>query len=173
MERTGGFTLIELLVVTFLIGLISGFAVLSVSSIGDNREIEDNIRLLQYQLSIAGEESVVKGRPIGVRFEQEKHSFYIAGKDEWIELEDDKVLKPGELQHNWKYELLIGGEHLPLAESSEDSSENEQISPQIIFYSSGEVDHFELQIVDENNSLKYRIVYGEKGVISLESVDES
>jgi general secretion pathway protein H len=170
-DKLDGFTLVELLVVVFLIGLISGFAVLSISSKGDDREIEDQLRLLQYQLTMASEESVMKGTPVGVQFDQGKYSFLIAGKFTWLELDDGKVFKAHELLRNWSFELEAGGEQVTLAENTEDSA-GEELVPQIIFYSSGEIDPFELNIVDEDNTPRYRVRYGDDGVIVLESVDE-
>lgn len=172
MNRSGGFTLIELLVVVFLIGLISGFAVLSVSTRGDYREIEDQIKLLQYQLTMAGEESVIQGRPIGVHFEQGKYSFLIAGKTKWLELDDGKIFQPKELLRNWEFELLISSESLSLAATESDRSQG-NLHPQIIFYSSGEIDPFELMIMNENHTPKYRIWYGDAGVIAVESMGEN
>lgn len=169
---SSGFTLIELLVVVFLIGLISGFAVLSVSTKGDNREIEDQLKLLQYQLTMAGEESVVQGRPVGVQFEQEKYSFLISGKTGWSELNDGKVFKPRELLRAWRFDLQIESKDITLLEAGEGSSQAVSI-PQIIFYSSGEVDPFELVIEDESQTPRYRIRYGDSGTIVLESIDES
>lgn len=169
----GGFTLIELLVVVFLIGLISGFAVLSVSSRGDSREIEEQIRVLQYQLIMASEESVIQGRPVGVQFEQGKYAFLIAGKSKWLELDDGKVFKPRELLRDWKFELLLGSETITLKNPEVVDSPEAELTPQIIFYSSGEIDPFELMIMDENHTPKYRIRYGDNGVIALESMGES
>lgn len=170
--RTGGFTLIELLVVVFLIGLISGFAVLSVSSKGDDREIEDQLSLLKYQLVMASEESVVQGRPVGVVFGTNSYSFLIAGKSDWLELGSNKIFKSTELLSNWEFELLAGGEELVLSEAGQDSTGTE-ITPQIIFYTSGEIDPFEIKIVDKNKTPRYRISYGQDGTIALEFIDES
>jgi general secretion pathway protein H len=167
----GGFTLLELLVVVFLIGVISSFAVLSVSSKGDDREIEDQLSLLKYQLTMASEESVVQGRPVGVRFDTNGYSFLIAGKSKWLELGNNKIFKSQDLLRNWKYGLLVSDEELALSEAEQDSSESD-VTPHIIFYSSGEIDPFKIEIVDENSVPKYRISYGEDGVIALESVDE-
>jgi general secretion pathway protein H len=163
-----GFTLIELLVVVFLIGLISGFAVLSISSKGDNREIEEQLQLLQYQLTMAGEESVVQGRPLGVRFEQGRYSFLVAGKGKWLELNDGKIFQPKELLLDWRFELQIAGESLSLMDEG-GSEEDAESPPQIIFYSSGEIDPFELLVVDKSNVPKYRIRYGDDGVLALET----
>ncbi len=170
-EISGGFTLIELLVVVFLIGLISGFAVLSVSSKGDDRDIEEQMRLLRYQLMMAGEESVVQGLPVGVWFEQGKYSFLIAGKSKWLELDDGRVFQSKSLLRDWKFELQSGSEKVQLVKPDEDNEENELI-PQIIFYSNGEIDPFELMIVDENNAPRYRIWYGDNGEIALDTIND-
>ncbi len=169
-RRLSGFTLIELLVVVFLIGLISGFAVLSVNSRGNNRDIEEQIKRLQIQLGLAGEESVVQVRPIGVQFTQGQYLFLIAGKYKWLQLENNKALQTQELQPGWKFELRLGNKNVPLAQRLVDSSQIELL-PQIIFLPSGEITPFELLIVDSGNTPKYRIWYGEDGVIAMEVLE--
>ena len=168
---SAGFTLIELLVVVFLIGLISGFALLSISSLGDDREIEGQLKRLQYQLKLASEEAVIQGRPIGVQFDEGRYLFLIAGKSQWLELKNNKALRVHDLLHDWKLELRLSGKRIPLVNASDDDSQAKLI-PHIIFFSSGEVEPFELLIVDLDNTPKFRISYGEDGVIALMSMDE-
>ncbi len=168
--RSSGFTLIELLVVVFLIGLISGFALLSINSLGDDREIEDQLNRLQYQLKLAGEESVLQGRPIGVQFDEGRYQFLIAGKTQWLDLKDNKALRAQNLLHDWKFELRFSGKEIPLERVSGDSQT--KVFPQIVFFSSGEVEPFELLIVDLDNSPRFRIWYGDDGIINLMPLDE-
>lgn len=178
-RHSAGFTLIELLVVVFLIGLISGFAVLSINSRGDDREILEQLKRFQYQLVLAEEEAVIRNRPIGVRLDEGGYRFLIAGRSQWEELEDVRALQPEEFSLEWKLELQVGGREVSLNdENAEDAiSENDgqsgQPPPQIIFFSSGEIDPFELQVMDQDNNQQYRIRYGEEGSVLLEPVDRS
>jgi general secretion pathway protein H len=177
-RRSDGFTLIELLVVVFLIGLISGFAVLSINALGNDRDIDEQIRRLQYQLRMASEESVVQGRPIGVQFEQGKYLFLIAGKSEWLEITNNKALRSQQLLRGWKFELQLGGQDFSLTKTeTETETETEDSKtkplPQIIFFSSGEIYPFELLVVDLDNTPRYRIWYGEDGVIAMELIEKS
>ena len=168
---SAGFTLIELLVVVFLIGLISGFALLSISSLGDDREIEWQLKRLQYQLKLASEDAVIQGRPIGVQFDEGRYLFLIAGRSQWLELENNKALRVQDLLQDWKFELRLSGKKIPLVKTVDGDSQA-KLTPQIIFFSSGEVEPFELLIVDLDNTLKFRISYGEDGVIALMSMGE-
>jgi len=171
VRRSAGFTLIELLVVVFLIGLISGFAVLSVSTLGDDRGVEGQLKRLQYQLSLAIEEAVVQGRPVGVLFNERRHLFLVADKSQWSELENNKQFLAQDLQDGWKFELRLSGKAISFVNSDGNDSKDQPI-PQVVFFSSGEVEPFELLIVDLNNAPKFRIWYGDDGVIALASVDE-
>ncbi len=103
-----GFTLIELLVVVFLIGLVSGFAVLSIHSRGDNREIFEELQRFRHRLTLAGSEAVIQGRPIGVQLDEKRYQFLLAGQTEWQELNDIEALQPQELPPEWKIEPLLG-----------------------------------------------------------------
>lgn len=171
-----GFTLIELLVVVFLIGLISGFAVLSISVRDEGEEIEETLRRLQHRLVLASEEAVIQGRPIGVRFDQGRYQFLQAGRGEWSEITGIKALEANDLLHEWRFELRLGSRAIPLyspeTESVNEPGEGEnRLMPQIVFYSSGETDPFELVVVDVLNVARYRIWYGVDGVISLEPME--
>jgi len=165
-----GFTLIELLVVVFLIGLISGFAVLSVSSRGEGREITEELKQLQYRLNLAIEESVIQGRPLGVKFEEGEYEFLITHLAKWSEVSDNRALRQHSLLYGWRFELRLGSKKIPL-QVPEIEGEPADPVPQIVFYSSGEVDPFELVVIDSENSPKYRIWYGEDGVITLEPIE--
>jgi general secretion pathway protein H len=170
---TPGFTLIELLVVVFIVGLISGFAVLSINLSSNDREIFEELQYLRYQLTLAGEESIVRGLPVGVMFDERRYRFLLAGQSQWVELDDTEALKPHELPASWKIELRLGSSKVIL---DSEVVENEQIEasniPHIVFFSSGEISPFEILVVDLNGTPKYRLWYGEEGVIKLEQVDE-
>ncbi len=170
---TPGFTLIELLVVVFIIGLISGFAVLSINVRSDDREILEQLQQLRFQLALAGEESVVRGRPIAVMLDERRYQFIQAGQSRWVELDDTEALKPHNLPVGWKFDLRLGSREITLTtEESENEDPTNNLVPHIVFFSSGEIDPFEILVVDPDATPKYRIWYGEEGDIMLESKDE-
>ncbi len=180
MWHSAGFTLIELLVVIFLIGLIGSFALLSVNSLGDEREMSEELKRLQYKLLLASEEAIVQGLPMGVYFEEERYRFLTVNDGQWSELGGNNALKSEFLSNGWQFELRLGQKTVSLQTSEDATNELEsdtkaqdvplQPVPQTIFYSSGEIDPFDLVILNSDNVAKYRLWYSEDGVFSLESM---
>ncbi len=176
-RHVSGFTLVELLVVVFLIGLISGFALLSVNSRGDDREVTEELKRLRYKLTLASEEAVVQGQPVGVYYEGGGYHFLTYQKGLWSEVTQSKALKSEALSRQWQLELRLGGKRIPLTadadETEKDADAASQPAPQVVFYPSGEVDVFDLWVVSQDKQPKFRIWYREDGVIALDSVTDN
>ncbi len=66
--RDRGFTLIELLVTIVIISIILSIAVLSLSLVGDDREVRKEAQRLMSLLEVAQDDAVLQGREFGVEF---------------------------------------------------------------------------------------------------------
>ncbi len=104
-----GFTLIELLVVVFIIGIISGVAVLSVGGVEGGRRLETEAQRMGHLFSLATQEAILQGRPVGVTLKGAEYGFVMAGKEEWEELEGEPLLANRTLPGDWQLELIAGG----------------------------------------------------------------
>ena len=72
-----GFSLLELLVVVAIIGILAGAVVLSLGSLGNDREIEEETDRLRSLLNLLHEESLMQSRDYGVMFTATGYRFYI------------------------------------------------------------------------------------------------
>lgn len=159
-----GFTLLELLVVVFLIGLISGVAVLSVSSVDGGRRLELEAQRIGHLFSLASQEAILQARPIGVVLDNRGYRFLIAGVDEWVKLESAEPLANRELPTNWRLEQTRGG--YVSSAASEGESET-KVVPHIVFYPTGQVSPFELWLHDTATDAGFRIEGLATGKINL------
>ncbi|MEJ1340405.1 MAG: type II secretion system minor pseudopilin GspH [Candidatus Sedimenticola sp. (ex Thyasira tokunagai)] len=166
IAKQNGFTLIELLVVVFIIGMISGVAVLSVGSAGGDHRLETEAQRMGRTFSLAAQEAILQGRPTGVMLNSKGYSFLMAGKDKWGALEDEALLASQTLPGDWQLELTAGG--YPKLSPSE-AGEKEKGVPQIIFFPSGQISPFELQLSDSTTDIDYRLIGLASGRLKLQA----
>jgi len=137
-----GFTLIELLVVLIVLGLLVSLVGLNIDSASERRELTEVTRSLFLRMQVAADEAIISGREIGLRFDEGRYRFLVfdrdaqtwapprgpglsgAGFPEWIETRVDTDT----------------GEGTGLGED-----ESEQL-PDIVFFSSGEITPFNLEL---------------------------
>ncbi len=88
-----GFTLLELVVVIFIIGIMTGFAVMSIG-LGQADETEREAKRLRAILELALEEAVLNGRDLGLIVNEDGYQFteFVAGL--WMPIEEDDLLHP-------------------------------------------------------------------------------
>jgi general secretion pathway protein H len=130
-----GFTLMEVLVVVFLIGIIAGFASLSISQ-NTSRTLEEEAERLYALLRMAGEEAVLMGEELAMQFTPKAYRFVKLEEEEWRPLEDDKLFREREIPAGVSLELVVEGVTMRLAEDTQPS--------RIMLLSSGEMTPFEL-----------------------------
>ncbi|MES9857138.1 MAG: type II secretion system minor pseudopilin GspH [Sedimenticola sp.] len=158
ITRQNGFTLIELLVVVFIIGIISGVAVLSVGGVNGGRRLETEGQRMGYLFSLATQESILQGRPVGVTLNDAGYGFVIAGVEEWGELEGEPLLAARTLPDDWQLELVSGGYQKPSAsEVDVEEEKGEGVIPQIIFFPSGQISPFILRLSDLSTDTNYHL----------------
>jgi general secretion pathway protein H len=142
-----GFSLLELLVVVAIIGILVGAVVLSMGSLGNDREIEQEMQRLRGMLDLLHEESLMQSRDYGVMFTQTGYRFYIYDYQqlEWGEPQGDRLLDPREFPDALGVALLLDGREVPLERDFE-SQDVENAEPQIMILSSGEITPFALEM---------------------------
>ena len=133
--RQRGFTLLEVMVVLLLIGIITGFAVLSVRGASPKEKLETEARKLAALIELNHQEAILFGEQRGVLFTETGYGFMIrSGDDEWRYRQDTGVQTKVELPAEFSVNLWVEGQPISLVEPP--------LQPQVLLLSSGEATEF-------------------------------
>lgn len=155
--RHSGFTLIELLVSIVIIGIVLSIAVLSLSLVGDDREIRREAQRLMAILEIAKDDAVLQGREFGIEFTVGGYRFveYDAFSALWLEIPGEELLRLRALPDGVELSLYLEDKQITLEKDPADlavmddsspSSNERNYAPHVMIFSSGDMTPFELHI---------------------------
>ncbi len=156
-NELSGFTLIELLVSIVIIGIVLSIAVLSLSLVGDDREIRREAQRLMAIIDIAKDDAVLQGREFGVEFTLSGYRFveYDAFSALWLEVPGEDLLRLRALPEDFELDLFLEEKRVSLHENpAELSAEDDtgptpaarNYAPHVMIFSSGDMTPFELHI---------------------------
>jgi general secretion pathway protein H len=137
-------TLIEILVVLVIIGILAMLATLSVGILGEDREIEDEIRHLTGGIELLQEQAQLEGRDYGILLETARYEFlrFDAFEQRWKAVEGDAALAARELPAELTFELVLEGRPVLLRrEPNQDAR-----LPQLVAWGSGEMSPYRLTL---------------------------
>lgn len=163
-SKQNGFTLLELLVVLFIIGISVTFATLSFSGRAIEDQLDNEARRLKQIMRLAAEESVLQGVELGMKSDGEKYSFLLIGEEGWVAYEGDTPFKVHSLPDGIQLEVTVEDFSLPVPEENE-------LLPQIVFLSSGELTPFALDLTAETSKVFYRFSGLLTGEVKMEKLD--
>lgn len=140
----GGFSFIELLVVVVIIAVFAGATILSVGTLGSDREIDREVFRLRTLLELLREEAVMQNRSYGVLFSETGYRFYIYDSQRllWFEPIDDRFLRERLLQEPLSLGLRLEDRDITL-DREFDPEALEAPEPQVVLLASGEMTPFE------------------------------
>jgi len=163
-----GFSLIELLVVIVIFGIFAGAAVLSISSVGNDRQIEREAFRLRTLLALIREESVMENRNYGILFSETGYRFYIYDTERllWFEPFDDRFLGTRALENPITLELSLEDRVIPL-DRRFNEAEIEEPQPQVVLLASGETTPFRVEFYREINGGRYLLYSGLDGTTEV------
>jgi general secretion pathway protein H len=138
-----GFTLIEILVVVVIIGILAVGAVLSLGVIGQDRDLERERDRIVAVTDYLREQAALQNREFGMRLFDGGYEFlsFDARTARWERVEDDPLLRQRTLPPGLETRLLVEGRPVILSRRDDKSP-----SPQIMLFSSGELNSFELTL---------------------------
>ncbi|HTQ35708.1 MAG TPA: type II secretion system minor pseudopilin GspH [Steroidobacteraceae bacterium] len=140
-----GFTLIEILVVMLIIGIMLAGFVLSIGIAHGDRDLETERDRFVALTDYVREQAALQSREFGVRCFQGGYEFlvYDPRTGLWGREEDDRQMRARLMPHGIDLTLSVDGRKivLPAQEAQPD-----ELSPQLLLYSSGELNLFELTL---------------------------
>ncbi|MDA0706168.1 MAG: type II secretion system minor pseudopilin GspH [Proteobacteria bacterium] len=178
-----GFTLIEILVVVTVIGIIVSIGLLSLSVLGDDRQLRIEARRIGSLLAAAQDEALMQGREFGLEVMLTSYRFveYDPYQTRWLELEIDDIFRARQLPEDMEFDLLLEDKMVLLSaeavtiadpDSTNVSSKSKKYAPHIMIFSSGESTPFELRIARRSEQQIVILEGDAMGIIDVMTADE-
>ena len=168
-RATRGMTLIEILVVLVIIGILAMLATLSVGILGEDRQIEDEMRRLADAIALLQEQAQLEGRDYGILLETARYEFqrFDAFEQRWKVVEGDPALSPRELPPDLAFELTLEGRPVLLRRERYEEAR----LPQLVAWGSGEMTPYRLTLL-RSGGARITLVGGFDGSIEIQRDDE-
>jgi general secretion pathway protein H len=155
-----GFTLIEIMVVMLIVGIMVAGTVLSIGLAGGDRELDNERDRILGLTDYMREQASLQSREFGMRCFEGGYEFLVytldlaSGTFVWRRVDDDRLMRARHLPRGMELELAVDGRKLKLP--AEDVKADELV-PQVLLFSTGEMNLFELTLRRENLGAGVRI----------------
>lgn len=180
--RQRGFTLIEILVVVIIVAIISSISLMSMNLIDDDRELQTERHRLATLIQLARDEATMQGRELGLELMASTYRFveFDPYTRQWNEILGDEMFRTRKLPEGMEFELYIEDKRIVLntdpqefddPERTEMSSTEENYTPHVFVFSSGELTPYEIRLRRPRNDQQLAMrgdLFGE-----IEYLDES
>lgn len=151
-----GFTLVEILVVVLIIGIMAVGAALTVGVAHGDRDLERERDRILALADYMRDQATLQNREFGLRCFRGGYEFVVFDPRTglWQRDEREDLMRPRRLPKGLTMELNVEGRQivLPAAEVRPD-----EIAPQILLYSSGDLSLFELFLERDEQGARFRI----------------
>jgi general secretion pathway protein H len=164
-RRQRGFTLIEIVVVAFIIAIMASTIAVRFNFDTSDKRLREEVRRLDVLLHLAWEQSLIEGRSVGLEITRDSYRFFLYDQFErrWITMQDDRLLKERTLPEGTRFDLRMENTdiELPGPEDDDDDDDNDgldNIQPQIMLLSSGEVTPFNVFVENDDTDVRYELI---------------
>lgn len=142
---SAGFSLIEILVVLVIIGIMIAGVTLSVNASGGDRELDKERDRILALTDYLRDQAALQNREYGMRVFIGGYEFLVfnARTGLWEQLTTDSLARTRKLPKAMNITLIVEGRGIVLPA---EKSKPDELTPQIMLYSSGELNLFELNL---------------------------
>ena len=140
-----GFSLLELLVVVVIIAILAGAAVLSLGTLGSDREVQREAERLRSLIDLLTEEAILESHDYGILFSESAYRFYVYDYQTlaWQPRAGDRLLAEHALTPPLQIALELDDREVRLSRDFQAMDVNEQPEPQVVLFATGEVTPFQ------------------------------
>jgi general secretion pathway protein H len=173
--RQRGFTLIELLVVVVIIGVVAATMVLSVNTAGRDSQLEQERDRLVSLIGYVRERGELQTREYGLHCLPDGYEFVVFDPRTaaWVHDDLDASLRRRALPAGLQFGLDIEGRKVVLSKphlTGTLGNQVEDLQPQILLYSNGDITSFELRIERNEPFRSVHIKNQDDGSISASAI---
>jgi general secretion pathway protein H len=170
LRRARGFTLLEILVVLVIIAVLTTIGMLSMGTLGADREIDAEIERYADVVEAALEQAQLEGRDYGLRFAPGSYEIYVyAGeRQRWETVADDRLYELHRLPDGLLYRLEVEGKVLQVGREPPTAPK----IPQVILFASGDVSPYRLQLQREGVDRVFTIEGRPDGTLEIQRPEE-
>ena len=162
-EGCRGFTLIEILVVVVIMAVLAVAVTLAVGG-GSERRLQQEAKRFEALVGMASEQAQLSGREIGILLKPDGYAFEVLDGDAWLPAPAGGELRARSWVHGLRTELTRDDRPVALDTGADD------VVPQLVCFSSGELTAFTLTLALGDTPARYRIVGKDDGTITLDRV---
>ncbi len=152
--RPAGFTLLEMLLVVVIVSVMTALGVNYFSSHSVERQMALQGERLQAQLQHLCEMSILQNRPHAVEFTRNTRQFLQQYAGQWVEIDDQPLLRMEALPGDLQYRLKLGNEAVQLGEEFDRSAD-------LRCHADGSWNVFELSISEGPEEAVARVIRSE------------
>ena len=165
-----GFTLIEILVVVVIIAVITAGAILSLSTVGHDRELETERDRLVSLLNYAREQAELQTRELGLYCTQDGYRFLAFDPltNLWKDVTEDDALHRRELPSGLRIRLSVEAHDVVLAQATDPAKKKvdpKDLIPHVMIFSNGDLTSFSLTLEREGSERSVVLSPDDQGTI--------
>ena len=184
-----GFTLLEIMVVVVIIAILTTIGVMSIGVLGGDRQRTAEVERFEDVAATAMQEAGLEGRDFGVRIQQTSYEVFVYSprRNRWEVVPSDRLYAVHTLPPGISFGLTLEGrevrldEQPPAAGDVVDSDTKVQTTqdrshvdpkPQLIFYASGDVSPYHLELRRSDETIPYTLDEAVDGSIKALSPEQ-
>ncbi|HUK03096.1 MAG TPA: type II secretion system minor pseudopilin GspH [Steroidobacteraceae bacterium] len=173
MLRSRGFTLIEILVVMVIIAVISAGAILSLSSIGRDTQLEDETRRLATLINYAREQAELQTREMGLFCREDGYRFLVFDprRNLWVDIGNDETLRARTLPAGLNLRLTVEAQEVVLESTANAKTiQPQDLQPHVMIFSNGDLTSFKVAMAREGSDRTITLAPDDQGRVTTDEV---
>jgi general secretion pathway protein H len=161
------------MVVMVIICVIAAGVVISVSSLGQDRELETETERLATLMNYAHELAELQTRELGLYVAEHRYRFLAFDPDQgiWTDLADDEALHARDLPDGLQLRLSVEAREVVLNKPTTSmDSDPKNLMPHVMIFSNGDLTPFELTLEREGTDRSETLAPDDQGTIKTKDL---